>query len=87
MSQKAVTDALGGKSDSGHTHSGITDGSMTVYAQYSNEVNFGGTNDSGTIYFGYRAADSKPIPTQFIFGGNTGTATVKAAKVYGAVWN
>lgn len=54
------------------------DDSMKVYGQSSNEVNFGGTNNSSTIYMGYRAKDSKPIPTQFIFGGSTGTASVKA---------
>lgn len=64
-----------------------TDSSMKLYAQYSNEVNFGGANTSSTIFFGYRAVDSKPIPSSFIFGGSTGTATITASKVYGAVWN
>lgn len=54
---------------------------MRVYGENSNEVNFGGTNNSGTIYFGYRAKDSKPIPTTFTFGGSTGTATIKATKL------
>jgi hypothetical protein len=52
---------------------------MTIHPSNSNEVNFGGTNNSGTIYFGYRAWGSKPIPTQFIFAGSGGTATCKAA--------
>jgi hypothetical protein len=60
-----------------------TDESMKLYAQYTNELNFGGTNNSGTIYFGYRAADSKPIPTQFIFGGPSGSATLVAANFQG----
>ena len=60
-----------------------TDESMKLYAQYSNELNFGGTNNSGTIYFGYRAADSKPIPTQFVFGGPSGSATLVAANLSG----
>ena len=55
---------------------------MKLYAHNSNEVNFGGTNDSSTIYFGYRALDSKPIPTQFIFGGSSGTADLRAKNVY-----
>ena len=60
-----------------------TDESMKLYAQYSNELNFGGTNNSDTIYFGYRAADSKPIPTQFVFGGPSGSATLVAANLSG----
>lgn len=69
----------------GHTHSSITDGTMTVYSMQNNEVNFGGSNNSATIHFGYRAKDSKPIPSNFIFGGSTGTATLTAAKFKGAL--
>lgn len=69
----------------GHTHSSITDGTMTIYSMANNEVNFGGSNNSATIYFGYRAKDSKPIPTNFVFGGSTGTATLTAAKFKGAL--
>ena len=58
---------------------------MKVYGQYNNEVNFGGTNNSSTIYFGYRAVDSKPIPSKFIFGGNSGTAELVAAKFTGTL--
>lgn len=53
---------------------------INMYAQYSNEINFGGGNSSSTIYFGYRATDSRPIPTEFIFGNTTGTANLKASK-------
>ena len=69
----------------GHTHSSITDGTMAVYSMQNNEVNFGGSNNSATIYFGYRAKDSKPIPSNFVFGGSTGTATLTAAKFKGAL--
>jgi hypothetical protein len=62
-----------------------SDNTMKVYAQYNNEVNFGGTFSSPNIYFGYRAVDSKPIPSTFYFGGSTGTATVVAAKFIGAL--
>ena len=48
-----------------------------LYFNNSNEVNFGGTNTSADIYFGYRATDSRPKPTTFHFG--TDSATVKAA--------
>lgn len=56
---------------------------MKLYSQNSNEINFGGTSNSNTIYFGYRAADKKPIPTQFVFGGSTGSATLKATAFTG----
>lgn len=49
---------------------------MTLYA-HGNEINFGGTYNSSTIYFGYKAIENKPIPTSFIFGGS-GTATLTA---------
>jgi hypothetical protein len=54
------------------------DGTMKIYAEFNNEVNFGGTNNSGIIYFGYRKKDSKEIPSVFVFGSGTGTATIKA---------
>lgn len=69
----------------GHTHSSITDGTMTVYSEINNEVNFGGSKKTDTIYFGYRAKDSKPIPSVFVFGSDTGTATLIAAKFKGAL--
>lgn len=60
------------------TKAGCLDtGTMTLYANGGNEINFGGTNTSSNIYFGYRAIGSKPIPTSFIFGGS-GTATLTA---------
>ena len=67
------------KSDVGHTHSYITDGSMTTVTGWNNEVNFGGSNDSSIIYFSYRAQGNKPIISNFIFGGSTGSATIQAA--------
>lgn len=56
------------------------DGTMTIVPKYNNEINFGGTNASSTLYFGYRATESKPIPTAFIFGGSSGSASITAAK-------
>lgn len=56
-----------------------TDGTMILYPS-SNEVNFGGTNTSTHIYFGYRAKDSRAIPTAYVFGSSSaGTAMIKAA--------
>lgn len=52
------------------------DGTCYGYFHHSNELNFGGSNTSTTIFFGYRAMDSRAIPTNFIFGGSTGTATI-----------
>ena len=60
-----------------------SDTSMTVHPSNSNELNFGGTNTSNTIYFGYRAIDSRPLPTTYVFGTGNGTATVKAASFVG----
>ena len=64
----------------GHTHTSITDGTISLIAQYNNEINFGGTNPSSVLYFGYRAVDSKPIPTNFIFGGSDGSASLTASR-------
>lgn len=50
-----------------------------LYPNNNNEINFGGTNTSDTIYFGYRATDSRPKPATFVFGSGSGTATIKAA--------
>jgi len=69
------------------TASKVGEATSWLYFHNSNEVNFGGTGTSTTIYFGYRATDSRGKPTDFVFGSGTGTANVKAAKVYGAVWN
>ncbi len=55
-----------------------TDATMKLYAQYNNEINFGGTSTSDNIYIGYRATDNKPIPTTVIFGGPSGSSTIKA---------
>lgn len=57
------------------------DGTNILYAEKQNEINFGGTSNSATIYFGYRATDSKPIPSKFVFGSTTGTAEL-LAKTY-----
>lgn len=60
------------------------DGGNSLYAGWSNEVNFGGTSSTSSIYFGYRALDSKPIPTQFIFGGADGSAILTAKSLSNA---
>lgn len=46
-----------------------------LYAENSDEVNFGGTHTGATIYFGYRARDSRPKPTNFNFGNSTASLT------------
>jgi hypothetical protein len=61
------------------------DGTMKIYSEVNNEINFGGSNNSSTIHFGHRAKDSKPIPTKFVFGNVTGTAELVAAKFTGAL--
>lgn len=46
-----------------------------VYPENNNEINFGGTNISSTIFFGYRAKDSRVKPTAFVFGNNNSPST------------
>lgn len=67
-----------------YRQSSVGDASMTIVPQYNNELNFGGSDASSTIYFGYRAVDSKPIPVKFIFGGSTGTGVIQAARFTGS---
>ena len=62
-----------------------SDNTMKVYGENNNEVNFGGTNNSNIIYFGYRAKDSKPIPSKFVFGKDNGTSELVASKFTGAL--
>ena len=65
---------------------GSSDGTMKIYAESNNELNFGGNNvGNNTIFFGYRAKDSKAIPAKFVMGGTSGTAEVVAAKFTGAL--
>lgn len=46
-----------------------------LYPENNNEINFGGTNISSTIFFGYRAKDSRVKPTAFVFGNNNSPST------------
>lgn len=46
-----------------------------VYPEHSNEINFGGTNTTSTIFFGYRAKDSRVKPEAFVFGNNNSPST------------
>ena len=65
---------------SGHSHTWIGDGTLKMYAHTNNEINFGGTHTGTKIYFGYRATDSRSIPTEFVFGGSAGSAQLTASK-------
>lgn len=56
----------------------VGDGSIYIYPQYGNEINFGGTNTKTELYFGYRGVDSKPAPTTYIFGKLDSLANIKA---------
>lgn len=56
-----------------NTKVGISD--IWLYPEHSNEINFGGTNTSSTIFFGYRAKDSRVKPTAFVFGNNNSPST------------
>lgn len=71
-----ATSAGSASSATSATKSG--DGSCILYPEYSNEINIGGSNNSTTIYFSYRAKDSRAIATSFVFGGSSGTANITA---------
>lgn len=58
------------------------DETMAICPEINNEINFGGTGTSTTIYMGYRAAGSRAIPTKFIFGSSGGTASLQCNTVY-----
>lgn len=68
-----------GYADSSGNSTTSGDGTMTIVPQYNNEINFGGTNASSTLYIGYRASGSKPIPEGFVFGGSDGSASITAS--------
>ena len=55
---------------------------LIVYSSSSNEINFGGTNNSSNIFFGYRAKDSRPKPTEYHFGENDASLHGKFFKSY-----
>ena len=79
FSAGTITAALSGNASTA-TKTGVA--AIWLYPEKNNEINFGGTNTSTTIYFGYRAKDSRPIPTKFVFGNTTGTADLQAKTVY-----
>lgn len=56
-----------------NTKVGISD--IWLYPEHSNEINFGGTNTSSNIFFGYRAKDSRVKPIVFVFGNNNSPST------------
>lgn len=41
-----------------------------LYPENSNEINFGGTDSSTAIHFGYTSKDNRPRPTEYHFGQN-----------------
>ena len=56
-----------------------------LYVENSDEINFGGTHTGATIYFGYRAKDSRPKPTNFNFGNGAATLTCGAVTASGTI--
>ena len=77
---KAITPSLINAADKSHSHDWVGDSSIKIYAHSSNEINFGGSNTSATLYLGYRATDNRPKPATYIFGTGNGTATIMAKK-------
>lgn len=58
------------------------DGSINIIAQNGNEINFGGSGEATEIYFGYRASESRPAPTKFIFGNNSNYVNIQSGLLY-----
>ena len=58
------------------------DNTCSIVGGNSNEINFGGSNTSDTIYFGWRSIDSKPVPAAYVFGTGSGTAKVYGGTIY-----
>ena len=69
------------KADTATRSAMVGDGTIQLYAQSGNEINFGGTNTTNpSIIFGYKSADENQIvPTQYRFGKDA-IASVYAAK-------
>ena len=52
--------------------------SLKVYAEKSNQINFGGSSPDNTIVFGAASKDSRAVPTTYKFGEN-GTAILEGS--------
>ena len=52
-------------------------GTMNLYAENNNEINFGGSNTGTIIHVGSRAKDSRPKPTEFVFAGGDAALSCK----------
>lgn len=78
LKDTAVCNISGNSNSSGN-------GTIIVYPEIDNEINFGGTTsgDTSTIYIGHRIKDNRPIPTKYRFGN--GTADVIAKTFIGAL--
>ena len=53
-----------------------------IYAENTNQINFGGTGSDTTVVFGAASKDSRSVPTTYKFGAN-GDATIQAAAFTG----
>lgn len=60
------------------------DSSCTIEPRNGNEINFGGSGENGSIYFGFRKGKgNKPVPTSFVFGGASSVYTdITAGLIY-----
>lgn len=56
------------------TSESVSNGGVTISPGSSNEINFG--SSTGDLFFGYRKVGNSTIPTNYIFGSKTGTATI-----------
>lgn len=56
------------------TSESVSYGGVTISPGSSNEINFGSSTED--LFFGYRKVGNSKIPTNYIFGSRSGTATV-----------
>lgn len=47
---------------------GFGDGKTTIHPEQNNQINFGGTDHSPTVFFGVHSYDGKPTPQSYVFG-------------------
>lgn len=81
---------LGVTPDNGHViapygfEGGLTnyDGNIKLYPEHGDEINFGGTSTSSSIYFGYRSKDGRSVPTTYNFGSSSNSVSIKVTNVY-----
>lgn len=81
--EKTIAASSGSAVDLGTYSDGtyVGDSTLKMYPSGGNEINFGGSGTSASLYFGYTSKDSRTIPSEYVFGGrNNSYATLRAGK-------